>query len=63
MISIVKNESCKELQAKKNYSLYINETLKASWHHIREPADLALLLREAADAIDLANGITGNLVT
>lgn len=59
MISIIKHSSkCKLLKPKSDYSLYINETLKVDFEHYREPADLAALLRDAADAIDLSNNIT-----
>lgn len=57
MISIVKNDSCKTLEAKKNYSLWVNKTHKMDFYHFREPADLAQVLRDAADAVDLSNNI------
>lgn len=40
-----------------DYSLYVNDTLKIDFEHYREPEDLAQLLRDAADAIDLSNNI------
>lgn len=59
MISIIKNNTdCKRLQSYSEYSLYVNDTLKIDFKHIREPEDLAQLLRDAADAIDLSNNIT-----
>jgi hypothetical protein len=36
----------------------VNETLKAEFEHCREPEDLAKILRDAADQVDLDNGIT-----
>ncbi len=59
MISIIKHSSkCKKLKPNSDYSLYINDTLKLEFDHFREPEDLAQLLRDAADAVDLSNGIT-----
>lgn len=59
MISIIKkNIECKQLQTNSEYSLYVNDTLKIDFEHYREPEDLAMLLRDAADAIDLSNNIT-----
>ncbi len=59
MISIVKHSSkCKKLKPNSDYSLYINETLKLDFEHFREPEDLAQLLRDAAIAVDLSNGIS-----
>jgi hypothetical protein len=58
MIRIIKgNSTCKNV-GNQEYSLYVNETLKADFKHVREPEDLATLLRDAADAIDLSNNIT-----
>ena len=58
MISIIKsNIECKRLQANSEYSLYVNDTLKIDFEHYRQPEDLAQLLRDAADAIDLSNNI------
>ncbi len=36
----------------------MNKTEKVEFEHIREPEDLANMLRDAADAVDLSNGIT-----
>ena len=36
----------------------MNKTVKVEFEHIREPEDLAQMLRDAADAVDLSNGIT-----
>ena len=59
MISIIKkNTECKRLQSNSEYLLYVNDTLKIDFEHFREPEDLAQLLRDAADAIDLSNNIT-----
>ena len=59
MIKILKNgNSCKQLKPNSDYSLYINNTCKLEFEHFREPEDLAQLLRDAADAVDLSNGIT-----
>ena len=58
MISIIKHSSkCKKLKPNSDYSLYINDTLKLDFEHFREPEDLAQLLRDAAIAVDLSNGI------
>lgn len=58
MISIIKHsDKCKKLKPNSDYSLYINDTLKLEFEHYREPADLAQLLRDAADAVDLSMGI------
>lgn len=58
MISIIKNNTdCKKLQSNSEYSLYVNDTLKIDFEHFRQPEDLAQLLRDAADAIDLSNNI------
>ena len=57
MISIVRHDTrCSKLS--KTYSLYVNKTVKVEFEHIREPEDLAQMLRDAADAVDLSNGIT-----
>ncbi len=57
MISIVRHTTkCNKLS--KTYSLYVNKTEKVEFEHIREPEDLAQMLRDAADAVDLSNGIT-----
>jgi hypothetical protein len=59
MIQILKNaQACKKLTSNTDYSLYINNTLKLEFDHFREPEDLARLLRDAADAVDLSNNIT-----
>lgn len=59
MISILKHSSkCKLLKPNSDYALYINDTLKLDFEHFREPEDLAALLRDAADAVDLSNNIT-----
>lgn len=56
MIQIVRHTTkCNKLS--KTYSLYVNKTEKVEFEHIREPEDLAQLLRDAADAIDIQNGI------
>ena len=57
MIQIVRHSTnCNKLS--KTYSLYVNKTEKLEFEHIREPEDLAQMLRDAADAVDLSNGIT-----
>ena len=57
MISIIRHSTnCNKLS--KTYSLYVNKTEKVEFEHIREPEDLAQMLRDAADAVDLSNGIT-----
>lgn len=57
MISIIKNNSVCKMKNNSDYSLYVNDTLQIDFEHYREPEDLAQLLRDAANAIDLSNGI------
>ncbi len=58
MISIVKHDSKLKRVAEDSYSIYVNEKHIIDFEHYREPKDLARLLRDAADQVDIDNGIT-----